>query len=101
MREAKPVAEWRSLQFFLSEDGVHEVQADPDNYKRLKCDCDVYKTGKRCAHVRYVRQQIISKNGSYSITIPEHVSDEEIERASESAASFRNLLIHNARIEVI
>jgi len=101
MREAKPMAEWRSLQFFLSDDGVHEVQANPDNYKQLKCDCHVYKSGKRCAHVRYVRDQITSKNGSYSITIPEHISDEDIQRASESADSFRNLLIHNARIEVI
>jgi hypothetical protein len=101
MREADSVAEWHSLQFFLSDDGVHEVQADTDNYKKLRCDCSVYKTGRRCVHVRYVRNLITEKNGSYSITIPEDRSDAEIEDAKKSAEAFRSFLIHNARIEVI
>lgn len=95
------MAEWHSLQFFLSDDGVHEVQADTDNYKKLRCDCSVYKSGKRCVHVRYVRSRIAEKNGSYSITIPEDMDEEEIEKAKSSADAFRSFLIHNARVEVV
>jgi hypothetical protein len=101
MKGASVGIDWRTVQFFLSDEGVHEVEADAEEYKRMRCTCDVYKQGKRCKHVRYVKNIIEENNGVFSVRLPEDVSDETIKTAMEDADLFRDLLLHHAPIQVL
>ena len=92
---------WQTLQLFLSDDGVHEVEATSDDYRKMRCTCSVYKTGKRCKHIRFIRRHVEDNDGNYSIYIPEHLTEGELDEALESPETFRELLIHYSRIEVI
>jgi len=94
-------SDWRTMQLFLSEDGVHEVEVTSDDSKKLRCTCRIYKQGKRCKHMRYVREKMEQNNGNYSIFIPDTVTDEEIDLAASSPKAFRDMLIKYSPIEFL
>lgn len=93
--------EWRTIQLFLSDDGVYEVEAATEDYSKMRCTCAGFKTAKKCKHTRHVKKRIEENNGTYAIRIPEDISDEEIQFAMADPEIFRDLLIHHAKIEVI
>ena len=101
MKGASVNMDWRTIQLFLSDDGVHEVEIVVDDYRKMRCTCSYYKTGKRCKHIRHIRAQIDKNGGDYSIKIPEYLSDDELHEALLSPESFRELLIHHSHIEVL
>jgi hypothetical protein len=93
--------EWRTVQMFLSDDGVHEVQTDVDDYAKMMCTCAVFKSSKKCKHTRYVKRRIDLNGGSYAIRIPDDVSDNEVDEAMMSADAFRSFVIHHAKVEFL
>lgn len=93
--------DWRTVQVFLSDDGVFEVEADAEDYTRMRCTCSPFKSGKKCRHTKHVKKRIDDNGGTYSIMLPEDVSDDEVEAAMETAESFRNLIIKYAKVEVL
>lgn len=93
--------DWRTIQIFLSSDGVCEVEADAQDYAKMRCSCSSFKPSKRCKHTKFVKQKIKENGGSYSIVIPSDLEDEDMEQAIKTSEGFRNLIIHHAKVEVL
>jgi hypothetical protein len=94
-------AEWRTLQLFLDNDGVCEVEADYEDYEIMKCSCGAFAISRKCKHLRYVRREIVRNGGKYSIKISADIDDEDIVDAMKTAASFREFVLRYAKIEVL
>jgi len=95
-------SEWRTVQFFISATmyQVSEVQVNLDT-NELKCDCNTFVTRKACKHTKFVKSHTEEGDGDYSIPVLSDVTDEEVELANESSATFRAFVIHNGYIEVL
>lgn len=93
--------DWRTVQLFLDENGVYEVEVDADNNKRVRCNCSTFKLSARCKHAKFVKTNMEAGQGNYSIQIPVEVSDEEAFKAMSSSDSFRDFIIKYGKVEVI
>lgn len=92
---------WRTVQMFLEEYGVVEAEVDQDNPSKVRCSCPQFAKVARCKHTKYVRSQMDSNQGHYSIHIPVHVDEDEAIRAMKSAPLFREFIIKYGKVEVI
>lgn len=101
MRGTEMEIDWRTVQLFLDENGVHEVEVDVDSSKKVRCTCSSFKATARCRHAKFVKTQIEENSGNYSIQIPVDISDEEALKAMSSAVSFRDFIIKYGKVEVI
>lgn len=93
--------EWRTVQLFLDNDGVAEVEIDAENNKKVRCSCKGFMASGRCKHAKFVRHRMGTNNGLYSIEIPEEVPDEVALAAMGDASQFRDFILKYARVEVI
>lgn len=93
--------DWRTLQVFLDNEGVCEVEADHDDYEQMRCSCAVFATARKCKHTRHVKREIIKNGGTYAIKISSAIDDEDIIDAMKTAESFRDFVLKYAKIEVI
>lgn len=101
MKGSTSMPDWRTIQIFLEDDGVYELEADSEDYQKMRCSCSFYKSGKRCKHMRHVRRRIEENGGTYAIQIPATVNDEDVIEAMKDRDLFRKFVIDNAKIEVI
>jgi hypothetical protein len=90
--------EWRTIQFFISEDGVCEVLVDSDDPTNLRCTCPA-ATNNRCKHIRFIKDKTRQFGGHYTIKIPAEISEEEAILAVEDPSTFRDFLIKYGRPE--
>lgn len=93
--------EWRTVQLFLDDDGVAEVEIDADNSSKIRCSCKTFSVAARCKHTKYIRRQLEQNDGHYSIMIPEDIDDEVALEAMSDPASFRDFVIRYGKVEVI
>ena len=101
MKGSPMTTDWRTVQMFLDDEGVFEVEADADDYSKMRCTCPAFRSSKKCKHARLVRRRIEENGGTYSIQIPETVPDAYIMEAMQDPIMFRNLIINHAKIEVV
>lgn len=101
MRGTGMATEWLTVQVFLSEDGVFEVEANSDDYRKMRCNCSGFFSSKKCRHTKHIRKRIEDNGGTYSILLPDDLSDDAVEEAMSSSESFRDLIIHHAKVEVL
>lgn len=103
MQGATMSKEWRTVQVFLSEKGVHEVEIDVTNKIKIRCNCSSYKKFFPCAHANYVRNNLVDgEDGlSYSISVPVDVDDEEAFKALENPEKFREFVLKHGKVLVI
>lgn len=101
MKGANMTTDWRTVQFFLDEKGVCEVEADASDYKKMRCTCPVFATRRRCKHTRHVKRLIDENDGNYTVRLSEEVTDEMIDESMDSPEAFRTLLVYHAKVEVI
>lgn len=92
---------WRTVQLFLEDSGVFEVEINSENSGQVRCNCRAFKTSSRCKHYRFVKTSMANNNGHYTIQVPEETPDAAAEEAMDSAEDFRNFIIWNAKVEVI
>lgn len=92
--------DWRSIQFFLSESGVYEVEADMDN-EGLRCNCRAYALKNLCKHVRFVSNKTDANNGVYPVKVSSKITEQQALTAQRSAENFRDFLIKYGRVEVV
>ena len=97
MKEIKdtPSYTWKTIQFFISLNGISEVQVSSTNV--LRCSCDGYKTRKKCKHIVFCLNES-DDNLVYPIKIHEETPQEFIDKAKTSPEEFRNLLLKYGRI---
>jgi hypothetical protein len=93
--------DWRTIQVFLSPDGVFEVEVDNDNHAKARCNCPMFRASAKCKHVRYVRRRMEENDGHYSILIPYEISEDEALSAMQTSQDFRAFVLRHARVEVI
>lgn len=101
MKEAQMVNDWRTVQLFLEENGVFEVQVDSINKSLVRCTCRGTKPQAKCAHAKFVRDNMLQNDGHYAVHIPVEIDEEVAFEAMESAESFRNFIIKYGKVEVI
>ena len=93
--------DWRTVQLFLGDEGVSEVQIDSENSTKVRCSCNAFSKSARCKHARFVKNQIGNNDGHYSIHVPLDISDEYAFTAMSSADAFREFIIKYGKVEVI
>lgn len=93
---------WRTAQIFLSAQaaGVFEVEIDQAS-SALRCSCPVWKNKGICKHTRWVTSKIKVNHGKYTVPVPNHVDDSEIESALSDASKFREFILKYGKVEVI
>jgi hypothetical protein len=101
MKGSKMDINWRTVQMFIGDDGVCEVQVDSDNHSKARCTCPNFMRIGKCKHVRHVKRQMEDNNGHYTVVVPDRISDEEASEAMRSPEDFRSFLIKHARVEVL
>lgn len=98
MKEAMMDIEWRTVQFFLDDDGVAEVAIDHDSHTKARCTCLTFTRTARCAHVKYVKAAQKENDGHYQIEIPMDVSDEEAILAMTNHDTFREFVLKHGKV---
>lgn len=93
--------EWRTVQLFVSDEGVSEVEVDSDNPNKVRCTCTNFKSAARCKHTRFIKKAMEENNGHYNIQIPSDVPDEEAVIAMLDRELFRKFIIKYAKVEVL
>lgn len=101
MKGSSVESDWRTIQIFLSDDGVHEVEMVMTDSKKMRCTCAIYKQGKRCKHIRHIRSKMEENDGDYSVMIPDTLTEQQIEQALLHPDTFRDFLVRYSKIEVI
>lgn len=93
--------EWRTVQMFLSEDGVAEVQIDAENSSKVRCSCPAFQKSAKCKHQRRVKQLISEGDGHYTVLIPEEIPEDIALIAMSTPETMRDFIINYARVEVL
>lgn len=98
MKEETMAIEWRTIQFFLDENGVIEVELQYEDPTKLRCSCGQLT---KCSHIRYVRDQFKNNNGIFDLEVPIDEDDDAMLEAFSSAKSFRDMIIKYGKVAVI
>ncbi|CAB4128698.1 hypothetical protein UFOVP111_62 [uncultured Caudovirales phage] len=93
--------QWRTIQLFLEEYGVVEVELDQDNNQKVRCTCPSFSKAARCKHTRYVKDSMDKNEGHYAIQIKADVDEDDAVQAMKNANSFRDFVVKYAKVEVI
>ena len=93
--------DWRTVQLFLDESGVSEVEIDAEDATNVKCSCKSFYKSSRCIHTKYVRNEIENNDGNYAIKVPVDIDDDEALEAMSSSETFREFIIKYGKVEVI
>ena len=101
MREFSVVNDWRTIQFFLDDQGVYEVEADPENNKNVRCTCSSFKRSSKCKHTKYVQAVTSENNGLYTIRIAADLDEEEMRAAMDDPPAFREIIMKHTKPVVL
>jgi hypothetical protein len=101
MRGLDMEIDWRTVQLFLDDSGVSEVEIDSEDSSKVRCDCKAFFRSARCKHTRYVRAEMLRNDGNYAIKVPMDISDEEALDAMSSSTTFREFILKYGKVEVI
>ena len=94
--------EWRTVQFFISEDDFPcEVAVDALNPRKVKCTCSRFAKNARCKHTKWIKDKMASTGGVFNLVIPPDVPDEEAMEALEDTDLFRELVLKYGKPEVL
>lgn len=92
---------WRTVQMFVEESGVFEVEVDSESKNKVRCTCGPFKNSSRCKHSKFVKAAMDDNNGHYTIQVPVEIDDIEAMVAMESAEAFREFIIKYAKVETL
>ena len=101
MKEAAMDIQWRTIQLFLEEYGIVEVELDQENNQRVRCTCPPFSKVARCKHTKYVKDSMEKNDGHYAIKIKADVDEKEAFKAMSNGESFRDFVVKYAKVEVI
>jgi hypothetical protein len=101
MKEAAMDIQWRTIQLFLEEYGIVEVELDQENNQKVRCTCPSFSKAARCKHTRHVKASMEKNNGHYAIQIKADVDEAVAFKAMGNSESFRDFVVKYAKVEVI
>lgn len=99
MKDTMMLEDWRTVQLFLGENGVCEVEVDSNKPSNIRCNCKEGST--RCAHVKHVRKIMDENDGHYTISVPAEIDEMEALVAMSSAEDFRKFIVKYGKVEVL
>jgi hypothetical protein len=100
-KEVKMDIAWRTVQLFISLDGVAEVEVDAENHEKIRCSCKNFVATARCRHSKYVKNRMNDGNGHYEVQVPEDVDDDEAINAMADPIKWRSFVIKHGEVEVL
>ena len=84
---------WRTVRFFLEEDGVFEVMFDTlGKSSALRCTCEVFLSGGGCRHTAWPVKNLSTDIRSFLDTFPKEIVKQE---------EWRMDVLDKYRVEVI
>jgi hypothetical protein len=95
------VIDWRTIQMFLSEDGVSEVLVDNENPTKMKCTCPQFEAKASCKHTKYIKSHMVNNKGHYTVLVPQEVDEDIVTMAMQEQDSMRDFIINYARVVVL
>lgn len=101
MKESTMIHDWRTVQIFVGEQGVAEVEVDSLNAKNVKCNCPSASGVAKCSHVKFVKKNMAENDGHYTVSIPVEIEEEEVATAVASSTAFREFIIKYGKVEVL
>jgi transposase len=101
MKEVSMDITWRTVQVFLEDYGVIEVEVDQENPTKARCTCPGFERTARCKHVKHVKESMEENEGHYSIYIPVEVDEQEAFKAMSDPTLFRDFIIKYGKVAVI
>jgi hypothetical protein len=100
-KDVKMDIEWLTVQLFIGDEGVSEVEIDSDNHNKVRCSCKTFNNFAKCKHSRYVKERISNNDGHYSVYIPENVADETAVVAMTNPILWRDFILKHGQVEVL
>jgi hypothetical protein len=101
MKDLDMEIEWRTIQFFIGEEGISEVEIDHENRKKVRCTCALFSKRGGCPHAQIVRKEMDENFGHYTIAVPEYVEDEEAFNALSDPDNFRDFILKYGKVKVL
>lgn len=84
---------WRTVRFFLEEDGVFEVMFDTlGKFSALRCSCPAFAESGGCRHTAWVNKNLSDEIEDFLDSYPREITDKE---------TWRRAVLTNHRVEVI
>lgn len=93
-------SDWRTVQIYLSENGIAEVEVDIES-SSLRCNCEMHESRKTCKHVRMVESKMKKNGGTYPVQISSRATESETRKANKNSKEFRSFVIKYGKIEVL
>lgn len=93
--------DWRTIQLFLTNEGVCEVQADHNHPYKLQCSCRWFMKVGKCGHIKFVRENMENNDGHYTIQISAEIDPMDAAIALDDAEAFRDFIIKYGKVEVL
>lgn len=94
-------ADWRTVQLFLDENGIAEVEVNPMEKRSVRCSCVKFSKSSKCAHAAHVKSAMEENDGHYEISIPLDIDEDEAFEAAKNKDSFREFILKYGKVEVI
>lgn len=101
MKGAAMTNTWRTVQMFIEEAGVFEVEVNSEDSSKVRCSCRAFENSSRCKHSKYVKNAMAQNDGHYAIHVPVDVDDDAAANAMDSAEAFREFIIKYAKVLTI
>jgi hypothetical protein len=100
-KEAEMSISWRTVQMFISDEGVAEVEVDAELNDKIRCSCKAYSVSSKCRHSKFVKNRMNEGDGHYIVQVPEDVDDDEAITAMKDPSKWRAFVIQHGEIEVL
>jgi hypothetical protein len=100
-KEAEMSISWRTVQMFISDEGVAEVEVDAELNDKIRCSCKAYSVSSKCRHSKFVKNRMNEGDGHYIVQVPEDVDDNEAITAMKDPSKWRAFVIQHGEIEVL
>ena len=92
---------WRTVQFFLEDYGVVELEIDRENNSLVRCNCADFNYSASCKHSKHSQKIMAENKGHYSIDVSVGVDEEEAILAMRERSLFRAFVIKYGKVLVI
>jgi hypothetical protein len=100
-KEVEMNISWRTVQMFISDEGVAEVEIDADLKDKIRCSCKAYSVSSKCRHIKFVKNRMEEGEGHYVVQVPEDVDDDEAIDAMKDPSKWRAFVIKHGEVEVL
>lgn len=98
MKGVMTVSQWKMAQFFLSKEGVFEVETDGEHFR---CTCPRFSRTSSCKHTNFVQGKAKENDGVYPLQVSARATTAEERRAQRSAEHMRKFLVKYGKVEVL